>query len=66
MSAREDPEWQQAIVASVVLRDGGGVTADELRDFCRGRLAPFKVPKEIAFAKRLPRNEQGKLERRNL
>jgi O-succinylbenzoic acid--CoA ligase len=66
VSAREDSEWQQAIVASVVLRDGGGVTADELRDFCRGRLAPFKVPKEITFAKRLPRNEQGKLERRKL
>lgn len=66
VSAREDPEWQQAIVASVVLRDGGAVTVDELREFCRGRLAPFKVPKQITFAKRLPRNEQGKLERRNL
>jgi O-succinylbenzoic acid--CoA ligase len=66
VSAREDPEWQQAIVASVVLRDGAAVTVDELREFCRGRLAPFKVPKQITFAKRLPRNEQGKLERRNL
>lgn len=66
VSAKEDSEWQQAIVASVVIRDGGGVTADELRDFCRGRLAPFKVPKEIAFTKRLPRNAQGKLERRKL
>ena len=55
-----------AIVASVVLRDGVAVTADELREFCRGRLAPFKIPKQITFAKRLPRNEQGKLQRRNL
>jgi o-succinylbenzoate---CoA ligase len=66
VSAREDSEWQQAIVATVVLRDGGGVTQDELREFCRGRLAAFKVPKKIAFADRLPRNEQGKLERRKL
>jgi acyl-coenzyme A synthetase/AMP-(fatty) acid ligase len=64
--SREDPEWQQAVVAVVVLEAGDGVGADELRGFCRERLAPHKVPKSITFAKELPRNEQGKLLRDRL
>ena len=62
----EDAEWQQAVVASVVLADGAQVSEEELRDFCRERLAGFKVPKSIAFVSELPRNEQGKLLRRDL
>lgn len=62
----DDPEWQQAVVASVVVVDGTEPSEAELRDFCRDRLAGFKVPKSIAFVSELPRNEQGKLLRRNL
>ena len=42
------------------------VRPSELRDFCRERLAGFKVPKQIEFVAELPRNAQGKLLRRNL
>jgi acyl-coenzyme A synthetase/AMP-(fatty) acid ligase len=49
-----------------VLRDGGAVTAEELRSFCTERLARFKVPKTIRFADELPRTESGKLLRRTL
>jgi O-succinylbenzoic acid--CoA ligase len=64
--AREDPDWQQAVVAVVVLAQGGAVSEEDLRGFCRERLAPHKVPKAIAFARQLPRNEQGKLLRDQL
>lgn len=63
---RADPEWGEAVVATVVLRDGGSVDADELRRFCAERLARFKVPKAIEFARKLPRTESGKLLRREL
>jgi len=66
VTGREDPEWQYAVVASVVLRDGAESSEPELRDFCRGRLAGFKVPKQILFVKELPRNAQGKLVRSRL
>lgn len=66
VGASEDPEWQQAVVASVVVADGGAVTEDELRDFCRERLAGFKVPKTITVVSELPRNAHGKLLRREL
>jgi O-succinylbenzoic acid--CoA ligase len=66
VAAGEDPEWQQAVVASVVVTDGEEVTEAELREFCRERLAGFKVPKAITFVSELPRNAQGKLLRREL
>ena len=66
VSAIDDPEWQRAVVASVVISDGAEVTTDDLRAFCRERLAGFKVPKTIEFVEELPRNAQGKLRRREL
>ncbi len=63
---RPDPEWGEAVVATVVVRDGATVQADELRAFCTERLARFKVPKAIGFADALPRTDTGKLLRREL
>lgn len=63
---RPDPEWGEAVVATVVLRPGADATAEELRAHVAGRLARFKVPKRIAFAETLPRTPSGKLLRRRL
>ncbi|MBV9917228.1 MAG: AMP-binding protein [Solirubrobacterales bacterium] len=64
--ARVDPEWGEAVVASVVLRDGAHVEPQALRSFCAARLAAFKVPKAITVVERLPRTASGKLLRRQL
>jgi O-succinylbenzoic acid--CoA ligase len=64
--ARADDEWGEAVAATVVLRGDAAVTAQALREHCATRLAGFKVPKEIAFAGRLPRTASGKLLRRQL
>jgi o-succinylbenzoate---CoA ligase len=63
---REDPEWGEAVVATVVLRDGLSASPVELREFVATRLARFKVPKEIGFSNELPRTVSGKLLRREL
>jgi O-succinylbenzoic acid--CoA ligase len=63
---RADPEWGEAVVATVVLRDGLDATPDELRAHCARRLAGFKVPKAIGFTAELPRTQSGKLLRRQL
>ena len=63
---REDPEWQQAVTAIVVLEDGSEVTPDELRRHCAESLAGFKVPKRVELAAALPRTPSGKLMRRAL
>jgi o-succinylbenzoate---CoA ligase len=61
---RADPQWGEAVVATVVA--DADLDADELRAWCFARLAPYKVPKEIAFTRSLPRTGSGKLLRREL
>jgi o-succinylbenzoate---CoA ligase len=63
---REDPEWQQAVTAVVVLESDSSVTPDELRRHCAESLAGFKVPKRVELAAALPRTPSGKLMRRAL
>lgn len=63
---RPDDEWGEAVLATVVLRAGMRADAEQLRAHVRGRLAAFKVPKEVAFAAALPRTPSGKLLRREL
>jgi o-succinylbenzoate---CoA ligase len=63
---REDPEWQQAVTAVVVLRGGSTATPDDLRRHCASVLAPHKVPKRVELAAALPRTPSGKLLRRAL
>lgn len=57
------------IKAFVVLKDGAkGSTemAEELIGFCRGKLAPHKIPRAIEFMDELPKTGQGKIDRRLL
>ena len=61
---RPDPEWGEAVTASVVLR--APADPQELREWVAGRLARFKVPKSVEPADALPRNASGKLLRREL
>jgi acyl-CoA synthetase (AMP-forming)/AMP-acid ligase II len=61
-----DPDLGSRVAAWIVPRFGAECRAEELRRFCRSRLAGFKVPKELHFAARLPRTSSGKLLRRRL
>jgi O-succinylbenzoic acid--CoA ligase len=64
---RPDPEWGEAVVALVMLRDPTAAFPEsELRAHCALRLAPFKVPKSFAPVASLPRGVTGKLLRREL
>ncbi len=57
------------VKAFVVLAEGCAASdakADELREFCKTQIAPFKAPREIEFVAELPRTETGKLQRYKL
>jgi long-chain acyl-CoA synthetase len=56
----------EAVKAWVVLREGKQVSVDELREFCRTKLAAYKVPKQIEFRDSLPKSMVGKVLRREL
>jgi len=52
--------------AWVVLKPGESATEDEVRAYCRERLAPYKVPGRVEFRKELPKTMVGKILRRTL
>jgi long-chain acyl-CoA synthetase len=56
----------EAVKAFVVLRPGQEATAEEIVDFCRLHLAPFKIPREVEFRSELPKSMVGKYLRRVL
>jgi O-succinylbenzoic acid--CoA ligase len=64
VTGRPDPEWGEAITALVVSRDR--VDPERLRAWCRERLEPHKVPKQIELVDSLPRSPGGKLLRGRL
>lgn len=63
---RRDVRWGEVPVAFVVLRAGAAATGGELQDFCRARLARYKVPRAVHFIDGLPRNPSGKVLKRVL
>ena len=61
-----DPVKGEAVKAWVVLRAGEHATEQDLRAFCRDKLAPYKVPSKIEFRTELPKTMVGKVLRRVL
>jgi O-succinylbenzoic acid--CoA ligase len=62
-----DERWGEIVTAWVVWRPGAEVDQPDLLEHCRGRLAPYKVPKQVKVAAEpLPRTASGKLLRREL
>jgi acyl-CoA synthetase (AMP-forming)/AMP-acid ligase II len=61
-----DETWGEAVKAVVVCKPGANVSAGELIEFARARIAGFKVPRSIDFVDALPRNPSGKLLKREL
>ncbi|MFI7482071.1 AMP-binding protein [Kocuria sp. M1R5S2] len=58
--------WGETGRAFVVLTAGSSVTAEDLRGWCRERLAAYKVPAEVEFLEDLPRNATGKILKKEL
>jgi long-chain acyl-CoA synthetase len=52
--------------AYIQLQEGRTATAEEIREFCRSRMAPYKVPAEVEFIDEIPRSAAGKALRRLL
>ena len=60
--AQPDERWGETPCAFIELKPGANVTSDELRAFCRGHMAHFKVPKSFVF-RELPKTSTGKIQK---
>jgi fatty-acyl-CoA synthase len=61
-----DPKWQEVPKAVVVLKEDTSASEEEIISFCSDKLAKYKIPRSVAFVKALPRNDTGKVLKREL
>jgi benzoate-CoA ligase family protein len=67
--AIKDADGLARTKAFIVLKEGfkaSDRTADELKEFCKKKMAPFKSPRVVAFVNELPKTGQGKIDKRAL
>jgi fatty-acyl-CoA synthase len=58
-----DERYGEELMAWVVLRSGCSLSEDELKDFCRGQIAHFKVPRYVKFVDAFPMTVTGKVQK---
>ena len=58
-----DVKYGEELCAWIKLRDGEAATADEIREFCKGQIAHYKVPRHIMFVTEYPMTITGKIQK---
>jgi fatty-acyl-CoA synthase len=58
-----DERYGEAVCAWVVLNEGADLDAEELKEFCRGRIARFKIPHYVRFVDAFPMTVTGKVQK---
>lgn len=61
-----DPKWGDRIVAAISLMPGQSVEPEAFREFCRGKIANFKIPKQVHIWESLPKGPTGKIQKRDI
>ncbi len=59
-----DSQWGEVGKALVYTRDQ--ITKEDILEYCKGKLAKYKIPKFIQFTNELPKTESGKIDRKSL
>ena len=61
-----DEKWGESGMAFIVRKPGYSLTKEEVISFCTDKLAKFKIPKHLRFLDELPKNDAGKIDRKQL
>lgn len=56
-----DDKYGEALLAFIVTTPNGSITAEELIEFCRDKIAGYKIPRKMELIDELPRNPSGKI-----
>jgi fatty-acyl-CoA synthase len=59
--AARHPKWTERPLVLAVLREGATATPEELREFYKGKVAPYAIPDEVLIVDSLPHGATGKL-----
>jgi fatty-acyl-CoA synthase len=60
---RADESWGEVTVAVVVAEVGSGLTKGKVLDLLQNRVARYKLPRDVIFVDKLPRNAMGKIDK---
>jgi fatty-acyl-CoA synthase len=58
-----DRKYGEQVMAAIILKKGQGMTEDEVRDFCQGKIANYKIPKYVKFVESYPMTASGKIQK---
>ncbi|MDU0460689.1 MAG: AMP-binding protein [Geobacteraceae bacterium] len=58
-----DRKYGEQVMASIILKKGMEMSEDEVRDFCRGKIANYKIPKYVKFVDTFPMTASGKIQK---
>ena len=58
-----DPQYGEELCAWVKLRPGQELTEEQLREYCRGKIAHFKIPRYLRFTDDFPMTVTGKVQK---
>lgn len=63
VAAVPSKKYGEEVGAFIILHEGASLTEDEVRDFCRGKIARHKIPKYIFFVDSYPMTGSGKIQK---
>ena len=58
-----DKRYGEELLASIVMRPGATLTEDDVREYCRGQIAHFKIPRYVNFVDSFPMTVTGKVQK---
>ncbi len=58
-----DVRFGEEVMAWITTKDGMSATEDEIKDFCRGKIAHYKVPRYVKFVEEFPMTVTGKIQK---
>ncbi len=61
-----DEKYGEIVGAFVKLKDGQKLTEEEVQEFCRGKIARYKIPKHVFFVDDFPKTASGKIQKYKL
>jgi fatty-acyl-CoA synthase len=59
-------KYGEEVGAFIILKEGADVSEGDVKDFCRGQIARYKIPKYVAFVERFPLTASGKVQKYKL
>jgi fatty-acyl-CoA synthase len=58
-----DRKYGEEVWAWISLKEGAAATEEEIRDFCKGQIATYKIPRVIRFTREFPMTASGKIQK---